>query len=57
MKITTHLNHQTILANQARPVFFAVRISADTLAAPSPHPINKLSVNGCVGTYRQRPTP
>ena len=38
MKITTHLNHQTILANQARPVFFAVRISADTLAAPRPRP-------------------
>ena len=38
MKIETHLDHQTILANQARPVFFAVRISADSLAQPRPRP-------------------
>ena len=38
MKIETHLDHQTILANQARPVFFAVRISADALAQPRPRP-------------------
>ena len=38
MKIETHLDHQTVLANQARPVFFAVRISADSLAQPRPRP-------------------
>ena len=36
MRIETHLDHQTILANQARPVFFAVRLSADALTAPRP---------------------
>ena len=38
MKIETHLDHQTILANQARPVFFAVRITADCLTQPRPRP-------------------
>ena len=38
MKIETHLDHQPVLANQARPVFFAVRINADALAAPRPRP-------------------
>ena len=38
MKIETHLDHQTILANHARPVFFAVRISADAFAQPRPRP-------------------
>ena len=38
MKIETHLDHQTVLANQARPVFFAVRISADSIAQPRPRP-------------------
>lgn len=38
MKIETYLDHQTILANQARPVFFAVRITADCLTQPRPNP-------------------
>ena len=38
MKIETHLDHQTILANQARPVFFAVRLNAESLAQPRPRP-------------------
>ena len=38
MKIETHLDHQTILANHARPVFFAVRLNAESLAQPRPRP-------------------
>ena len=38
MKIETLLDHQTILANRAQPVGFALRIVADSLNQPRPRP-------------------
>lgn len=38
MKIENLLDYQTILANQARPVYFAIRFEADQVANPRPRP-------------------
>lgn len=38
MKIESHLDHQTILANQPTPVFFALKFTAESLAQPRPAP-------------------
>lgn len=39
MKIETLLDHQTILANQARPVHFAIRFDVEELGQPRPRPV------------------
>lgn len=38
MKITPLLDYQTILANQARPVHFAIRFDAEEISQPRPRP-------------------
>ncbi len=38
MKIETHLDYQTILANRAQPVHFAIRFEADSKTHPRPKP-------------------
>jgi hypothetical protein len=38
MKINLRLDYQTILANQAQPVHFALQFQADSIAAPRPKP-------------------
>ncbi len=38
MKLDLKLDYRTILANQARPVHFALQFQADNLTAPRPKP-------------------
>ena len=38
MKITTHLDYQTILANQPAPIYFALRLEASNQSAARPMP-------------------
>ena len=38
MKFETYLDHATILANEARPVHFAVRLRAESITQPRPVP-------------------
>ncbi len=38
MKITAHLDYQTILANQAVPIYFALQLQAPEITAARPHP-------------------
>ena len=38
MKITTHLDYKTILANQPAPIYFALRLEASAQSAARPMP-------------------
>ena len=55
MKIETHLDYQTILANQARPIHFALRFTADEVAVAARRPAAFCVVLDRSGSMEGRP--